>query len=664
MDKDNSKKLLEGEKDFKTREAYLVGKIRTLESKNKLLNSRSWKIFWSIRKSVDIFLKPIRRIAGLAPIRKLRTTIFIMYSLGAKSLYYLIRHKLGLLENYPFDGQVTNYLVWQKNIEPKTFLKNIIKSQNVKISVIMPVWNISPKYLKQAINSVLNQTYENWELCIYDDASTNKDTLKFLQKYENKPGIKIKYGKKNQNISLATNEALKLATGDFVLFLDNDDTLAKEALNEIVNVINKDKKVDVIYYDEDIILKNNLRVKPLLKPDWSPETLDATMYLAHSTYRKSIVDKLGGMRAGFEGSQDYDLVLRVRDITQNIIHIPKILYHWRRIPGSTSDVYEAKIDARKSAMKSLKESITRRKLSAKLEDGLTAPSFRIKYQIEKKPLISIIIPIRDNVKYLKTLLTSIEKKTTYKNYEILIMNNQSEEKETLKFLSQIKKKYRVIDHDDEFNFATINNKAVTLSKGEHILLLNNDMKVITGEWLESMLEFSQLKQIGVVGALLFFEDDTIQHAGCAIGIGGVAGHLYKYGRLDNAYMNRSLDLPKIIHNVSAVTGACIMVKKSIYQEVGGLDEKLKVAFNDIDFCLKVLKAGYRNVYTPFASLYHYESKSRGYEYEDPVKEYRFNQEVKYFKKKWKDFLKQGDPYYNPNFSRENEFGDMITFLKK
>lgn len=654
-----SKEIEKLEKEFRQREEYLVKKIRDLQAQNKNLQTKSWRFFWSIRVRITSLVKLWNRLMGMLLFRKIHTFFFVYSLLGIRGSIYLIRHKLGILEGFPFDHNVVDYLFWQKNIEPTTISKDLPNSTDIKISIVMPVWNIAPKYLKQAVDSVERQTYLNWEICMYDDASTNKATLRTLKQYEQNPKIKIQYGEQNKNISFATNEALKLATGEFVLFLDNDDMLAPHALNEIVKVI-KTKNADVIYYDEDIILGNNLRVKPILKPAWSPETLDATMFLAHSVYRRSLVEKVGGMRKGFEGSQDYDLILRVRDLTQNIVHIPKVLYHWRRITGSTADFYEAKATPKQSAQKALKESIDRRKLSAKLVDGLTAPSFRFKYKIKNNPLVSIIIPIRDNYKYLENLIISIEKKTIYKNYEILVMNNQSEKPETLQYLKKLKKKYRVVDYDDEFNFSAINNTAVRLAKGKHILLLNNDMKVISRGWLESMLEFSQQKSIGAVGALLLFEDNTIQHAGCAIGIGGVAGHLYKYGRLDDSVMNASLDFPHIIHNVSAVTGACLMVEKSIYLEVGGLDENLKVAFNDIDFCLKVLKAGYRNVYTPFTMLYHYESKSRGYEYLDPSQEFRFSNEVRYFKKKWKQFLKEGDPYYNPNFTRENEFGGLVT----
>lgn len=651
-------------KDMLLRESYLKAIIKDLKVQNQQLNSRTWKIFFNLRLRVVRIVRIINKVLSFSMVKKLFTLTNVYRSLGVEGVKILFKNKLNKLEDYPVDKFVIEYLTWQKKREPKTRSKKTT-SEDVKFSIIIPVWNVDPTLLKKAIYSVKRQRYTNWEICIYDDESTNIATLDYLKSIENKdPKIKVKYGTENLNISNATNKALEMASGEYVLFLDNDDSIAPHTLNEIALVLKANPKTDVVYYDEDIMLMNDLRVKPILKPDWSPETLDSIMYLAHSTYRKSLVDKLGGMRAGFEGSQDYDFALRVTEKTQNIVHIPKILYHWRRIPGSTADVYEGKDYAKKAAVKALKESIRRRTLKAEIFDGLTAPSNRFKYKVHDRPLVSIIIPTRNMVKYLKDCIESIENNTEYKNYEIIVVNNQSDDKTILKYFKKVSERHTILDYDQEFNYSAINNFAVSKAKGDHVLLLNNDIKIINKEWLESMLEFSQQREIGAVGALLFFEDDTIQHAGCAVGIGGVAGHFYKYSRLGDSNMNVSLDFPKIIHNVSAVTGACLMIKKKLYMQVGGLDEKFKVAFNDIDFCLKVLNAGYRNIYTPFAQLYHYESKTRGYEYLDPSQQLRFTNEVNHFKKKWKSFLNEGDPYYNPNFTRENEFGYLLTSEEK
>ncbi|HRN70178.1 MAG TPA: glycosyltransferase family 2 protein [Candidatus Woesebacteria bacterium] len=656
-------KRAEQEQKYLEREAYIVKTIDELRQQNQLFNSRSWRFYRNLQLRLNFLVKFMDKVSNIKIFRKLNTLFRVFKYLGISGVALLIKNKLKKTEDYPIDKFVVDYLHWQRVIEPKLFKKTNHKKikKNIKFSIITPVWNIEPELLHKAIDSVRQQTYSNWELCLYDDASTKSETLAYLKELEGtSENINVNYGKKNLNISLATNEALKTATGDYVLFLDNDDMLSPNALNEIVSRIHEKPKTDVVYYDEDIILMNDLRVKPILKPDWSPETLDATMYIAHATYRKSLVDKLGGMRKGFEGSQDYDLILRARDLTDNIEHISKVLYHWRRIPGSTADFYEAKTTPQEAAIKALKESIKRRKLKAKVEKGLTAPSFRFKYKIEDSPMVSIIIPTRNMKKYLKRCIDSVVNKTLYKNYEIIIVNNQSDDEETLKYFEEIgSEKIQILNYDDEFNYSAINNFAVKQARGKHVILLNNDTEVIDGEWLGSMLEFSQQKDIGAVGALLYFPDDTIQHAGCAIGIGGVAGHFYKYSRMGEHHMNVSLDFPKIIHNVSAVTGACLMIKKDLYLEVGGLEEKgLKVAFNDIDFCLKVLTKGFRNIYTPFATMYHYESKSRGYDYEDLEKQLRAEKEILFFKRKWGDFLKTGDPYYNSNFTRVNEFGEL------
>lgn len=654
---------VEQEQKYLEREAYIVKTIDELRKQNQLFNSRSWRFYRNLQQRLTFLVKCVDKFSNIKIFRKLNTLFRVFKYLGISGVALLIKNKLNKTEDYPIDKFVVDYLHWQKVIEPKLFKKTASKKikKDIKFSIITPVWNIDPELLHKAIDSVKQQTYSNWELCLYDDASTKTETIDLLKNLEGTSDkIKISYGTKNLNISLATNEALKMATGDYVLFLDNDDALSRHALHEIAYRINQKPETEIVYYDEDIMLMNDLRVKPILKPDWSPETLDSTMYIAHATYRKSLVDKLGGMRKGFEGSQDYDLILRARDLTDKIEHISKVLYHWRRIPGSTADFYEAKTSPQEAAINALEESIKRRKLKAKVEKGLTAPSFRFKYQIEGNPLVSIIIPTRNMKEYLKRCIDSVVEKTEYKSYEIIIVNNQSDDKETLKYFEEIRsEKIRILDYDDEFNYSAINNFAVKQARGKHVLLLNNDTEVIDGEWLESMLEFSQQKEVGAVGALLYFPDDTIQHAGCAVGIGGVAGHFYKYSRMGEHHMNVSLDLPKIIHNVSAVTGACLMIKKDLYLEVGGLEEKgLKVAFNDIDFCLKVLTKGYRNIYTPFATMYHYESKSRGYDYEDLEKQLRAEKEVQFFLRKWDKFLKKGDPYYNSNFTRENEFGEL------
>ena len=545
------------------------------------------------------------------------------------------------------------YLKWQKKYETKTFMK-LARSKDkipnkILFSIVVPTYNTNPDILEHTLRSVKKQIYENWELCIYDDASSSSETVEYLKKQLEivDERIKIKFGKKNGHISYATNQALKMATGEFILFLDHDDQLSSYALLAIANLLKKKPETDIIYYDEDKLNTKGFRIDPQFKPSWSPDTLLSTMYLAHSTYRTKLIKKLGGMRRGYEGSQDYDLALRATELTKNIERIPMILYHWRQIPGSTALTYETKDYASDSSKKAVQDAIKRRKLIADLKPGLTAPSSNISYRIIGNPKVSIIIPTKDKLNYVKTAIESIEAYTSYKNYEIILIDNNSEEDSTKKYLDNISKKHQVLKYNKPYNYAAINNFAVGKAKGKHILLLNNDIRIFNNDWLINLLRYSQLDHVGAVGGLLLFKNDTIQHAGVVIGIGGIASHLYREKEIT---VPAHLDFPRVIHNVSAVTGACLMVKKVLYEKVGGLDEELAVAFNDVDFCLKLLKEGFRNIYTPYSKIYHYESISRGYEHLDPSQQTRFTKEIHYFYKKWKTFIEEGDPYYNPNLS--------------
>jgi len=633
------------------------------EKLTKMFQILKYKCF-SNKKIVRLFLTIMDKIISLkflkAITRERLTKIFQIFRYeGPFSLMdFLIKY---LLARYRGDTLAQRYQTWIHTKENDWYRRELqefekFQDNKIKISIIMPVYNTNPSIITKAIQSVKDQVYKNWELCIHDDCSQKKGTKEIINKFARSDSrIKVSFGEKNGHISYATNQALKMATGEYVLFMDHDDMISPLTLFEIVKTIKHKPNVDVIYYDEDVITENDYRKFPIFKPNWSRETLYSIMYLAHSTYRLSLVKKVGGMRIGYEGSQDYDLILRISEFTENIEHIPYILYHWRQVAGSTASNYNAKDYARKAAKKALEDSIKRRKLKAEVTYGLTAATFRIKYEILNNPKVSIIIPTKDHKNDLQKCLASIENKTDYKNYEILIVNNNSKEADSLKYLAKIASKYKVLNYDREFNYAAINNFAVKHAIGEHILLLNNDTEVISSEWLKAMLEFSQQEKIGVVGALLLYFNNTYQHAGCTLGINGIAGHAYR--GISEKYTG-VLDKAKVIRNVSAVTGACLMVKKRIYKEVGGLDRKLKIAFNDIDFCLKVLKAGYRNIYTPYAKLYHYESKSRGKE-DTNEKQKRFSTEIQYMKQKWGKLL-ENDYYYNPNLTLKYEDESIDT----
>ena len=532
-----------------------------------------------------------------------------------------------------------------------------------KISIITPVYNVDPKWLDKCIHSVRNQFYENWELCLHDDASTNKETIKCLKKWKEKsdPRIKISFGKENQHISGASNETLKLATGDFVALLDNDDELSPDALYENVKLLNEYPEADFIYSDEDKIDEKGNRAEPFFKPDWSPDLFLSQMYTCHlGVYRKSIVDEIDGFRKGYEGSQDYDLVLRFIEKTgrEKIFHISKILYHWRKIAGSMAGKETAKDYTTVAAKKALGGYLERNKIEGEVLDGKFPGTYRVKRKILGNPKVSIIIPFKDQAKVMKVCVESILKKTDYGNFEIILVNNRSEKKETFDYLNSLKKEplIKILNYNKPFNYSAINNYAVKQASGEYVLFLNNDMDVISREWLSSMLEHAQRKEVGAVGAKLLYPNNTIQHAGVVMGL-RIAGHAFKYlPKEDPRYFCH----PHLIRNYCCVTAACLMIRKKTFEEMGGLDEKnLKVAFNDVDFCLRLIENGYYNVWTPYAELYHHESLSRGNDAEkglekrDPEKYRRIKAENDHMNKKWKRFIKR-DPFYNPNLTKRRE----------
>lgn len=526
------------------------------------------------------------------------------------------------------------------------------------ISIVMPVYNVDLKWFKEAIKSIKQQIYTNWELCIADDASTNPQLIKYLKYLSEDKKIKIIFREKNGHISEATNSALELATGSFVAFMDNDDYIYPHALAEVVKVLNEKPETDFIYSDEDKLEITGERVSPFFKPDWSPDLFMSTNYLCHLTVaRKEIVDLVGGFRKGYEGSQDYDLYLRITEKTDKIEHIPDILYSWRKIPGSTATQYKDKNYAEKTTLKALKDSLKRRKTRGEVFTGLFPGSFRVKYNIIGKPLVSIIIPTKDKNKYIERCISSIFAKTTYYNYEILIVDTGSTEKETLEYYKTIKEnpKIRFLYWKKNFNYSSVNNFGVKHSKGEYILLLNNDTEVITPNWIENLLEHAQRRRIGAVGAKLYYPDYKIQHAGIVLGINsgegrGVAGHAFKF------HTNKIQGFPiqkDIIRNYSGVTAACLMIQKKKFKEVGGLEEKLRIAFNDVDFCLKLLEKGYYNIYTPYTELYHHESISVGTPESQTRDIDEFKKEIDTMYERWEDKL-LNDSFYNKNLSLRSE----------
>lgn len=524
-----------------------------------------------------------------------------------------------------------------------------------KFSIIVPVYNTPERFLKEMVDSVRKQSYSNWQLCLANGSGDNKELNEQLKKLaESDPRICYTTLKENLGIAGNTNAALALAEGDFIALLDHDDFIAPNALFEFVKAINEDSSIDVLYSDEDKVdQKGKFHFFPHFKPDFNMDLLLTNNYICHFfAVRKNIVDKFGGFRSEYDGAQDYDFILRSIENTNNIKHIPKILYHWRSHMNSTAENPESKMYAYEAGRLAIEDHYKRVGIPAKVKMGVHFGYYNTVYQWEEKPLVSIIIPNKDHITDLDQCIRSLYGKLTYKNFEVIVVENNSEEKETFEYYDKIQKEFsdlKVVYWDGIFNYSAINNFGVTYAKGEYLLLLNNDTEVIAENLLESMLGYCMREDVGIVGAKLYYKDDTIQHAGVIIGVCGVAGHAFQgLSRDELGYMGRAT----CSQNFSAVTGACMMVKKSIYDQVGGLTEEFAVAFNDIDFCLKVEAIGKRIVFDVDAELYHYESKSRGFE-DTPEKQARFNGEISLFNHKWEKFLEQGDPYYNPNLSYKN-----------
>ena len=524
------------------------------------------------------------------------------------------------------------------------------------ISILMPVYNPPLVMLKEAIKSVQNQLYSNWELCIADDASTDNSVRELLKECADKDHrIKVVFREKNGHISAASNSALELASGEYVALLDNDDLLHEEALFWIVKTIADHPAAGLIFSDEDKVDQTGRFYDPYFKPDWNPDLFLSHNMICHlGVYQTNLVRKLGGFRVGYEGAQDYDLALRCTEQLQpkQIVHIPKVLYHWRSHPGSTAQAGSEKNYALLAGQRALNDHFTRIGISAKAE-LLDFGMYRAHYDIpHPAPLVSLIIPTRNGLNLVKQCITSLIDKTTYSNYEILIVDNSSDDPKILDYFTKVVSdaRIRVLRDERPFNYSALNNAAVLYARGEYLGLINNDIEVITPQWLDEMMSLATQPNVGAVGARLWYPNDTLQHGGVISGLGGVAGHSHKHlPKGHPGYFYRA----QLVQTLSAVTAACLIIKKDIYLQMGGLDEaNLKVAFNDVDFCLRVQEAGYRNVWTPYAELYHHESATRGFE-DTPEKQTRFSEEVLYMQKRWGNKLLH-DPAYNPNLTLDRE----------
>lgn len=554
-----------------------------------------------------------------------------------------------------FEPEEVPYGPWYQIYQPsqEVLAKQRMKKwkQAPKISVAVPAFMTPELFLRQMIESMLAQTYSNWELCIANGSPDDEKMEKVLKEYTAKDSRVIcKTLTDNRGIAENTNAAFSMASGDFIGLLDHDDILAPNALYEIAMAIGSNEDIDVVYTDEDkVTMDLSEYFQPHLKPDFSLDLLRSNNYICHFfVVKRELMEKAGGFRKEFDGAQDYDFIFRCTEKAQNIVHVPEILYHWRTHKASTADNPASKMYAFEAGKRAIEAHLERCKTSGTVSHTKDLGFYRVEYPVIGRPLVSIIIPNKDEKETLEKCLKSIRRHTAYDNLEIIIAENNSTTEMIFEYYKELEQlpDCKVITWKGEFNYSSINNFAVSHCKGQYLLFLNNDIEVITPNWLEEMLGNCQRKEVGVVGAKLYYPDDTIQHAGCVVGMGGIAGHMFvDMPKERSGYLHKA----SIQQDMSAVTAACMMIERQLFEDVEGFTEALSVAFNDVDLCLKIRTAGYLVVYDPYVQLYHYESKSRGKE-DNKEKVKRFQEEIEYIRCQWEDILKKGDPYYNKNLS--------------
>ena len=633
--------------------ADLAGRIADLEARcaeldfklNRIKTNPLWKMSAPLRRCMHFVLRQRDRLRNCGNLRG------FIGRLNYKKIELKARENYGT-KSFPTPEEA-------KAQRERQFQKM------VKISILVPLYNTPENFLREMIDSVMNQTYENWELCLADGSDEEHAYVgEVVREYQSRlsadqntgrgPSIQYKKLVKNEGISGNTNQCLTLATGEYIGLFDHDDILHPCALYEYVKVINE-KEADYIYCDETTFKSGDINRMITLhfKPDYAIDNLRANNYICHfSVFARQLLDGTELFRTRFDGSQDHDMILRLTSRAKCVVHVPKLLYYWRSHEGSVASDINAKsyaIEAAKGAVADHLKTQGFRNFEITSTKAFET-IFRIKYEIQGNPKVSIVIPNKDHLEDLKRCITSIVEKSTYDNYEILVVENNSTTKEIFGYYKKLQENpaIKVLTYKGEFNYSRINNLAAARASGEYILLLNNDTQVITLDWIEELLMYAQRKDVGAVGAKLYYEDKTIQHAGVVLGLGAhrTAGHSH-YGISYNnlGYMGRLC----YAQNVMAVTGACLMMRKALFEKLGGLDENFAVSLNDVDLCVRAWKAGYVNVFTPFAELYHYESVSRGLDNAGEKAE-RYNRESEAFREKWKEILAQGDPYYNPNFS--------------
>ncbi len=554
--------------------------------------------------------------------------------------------------------EASSYDQWREHYEPKpeelAAQRSRVFEYQPFFSIVIPLYRTNEKFLREMIDSVKNQTYTNWELCMAD-GSADGSLTGILEQYAAEDGrIHFSTLAANEGISGNTNAALEMAQGDYVVLADHDDILPENALYELAEALNKDRTIDVLYSDEDKISMNGKKFfEPHFKSDYNLDLLCSMNYICHLfAVKRSLQQKIGLFRQEYDGAQDYDFIFRCCEAAENICHIPKILYHWRCHMDSTAANPESKLYAFEAGRRAVEAHYKRVGIPAKVENTQFYGMYHTVYEWKEEPLVTILIPNKDHTEDLDKCITSIYDKSDYHNFEFVIVENNSTEPETFAYYEKIQKEHaniRVVYYKGEFNYSKINNFGAAEAKGDYILLLNNDTEIINESCIREMVNVCMREDVGIVGARLYYGDDTIQHAGAVMGFGGMAGHTFiGKSRYDTGYFGRIV----CTQDYSAVTAACLMTKKEVYEAVGGLDEDYQVAFNDIDFCLKVRRLGKLVVYNPYAELYHYESKSRGLE-DTPEKVERFSGEVERLVTRWPEYFEKGDPYYNRNLTLDN-----------
>lgn len=628
------------------RNADLAGRVADLEAKcdelsfqlNRIKTNPIWKASAPLRRCMHFVLRQRNRLKNCGSIRG------VISKLEYKKIEKKAMQRYG---TQSFPGQ-----------EEAERQRGESFPRMIKFSILVPLYNTPENFLREMIDSVMAQTYEKWELCLADGSDAEHGYVRqIVEEYQKKDVQgRIIYEKldKNEGISGNTNHCLAMSTGEYIGLFDHDDILHPSVLYEYIKAINE-KNADYLYCDETTFKSGNINQMLTMhfKPDYAVDNLRANNYICHfSVFARKLLDGTELFRSRFDGSQDHDMILRLTDRAEHVVHVPKLMYYWRSHPGSTASDINAKPYAVESAKGAVADHLKRHGFEHFQITSTRAfeTIFKIRYQIIGSPKISIIIANKDHVGDLKRCITSVIEKSTYENYEIIVVENNSTEADTFAYYEELKENERIkiVTFEGSFNYSAVNNLGAANASGEYLLLLNNDTQVITVNWIEEMLMYAQRDDVGAVGAKLYYADKTIQHAGVVLALGAhrTAGHSHYGQHRDNlGYMGRLC----YAQNVSAVTGACLLVKKSLFDIAGGLDESFEVSLNDVDFCLKLRQRGYLNVFTPFAELYHYESVSRGLD-DRGEKAERYNEESERFRKKWKEVLETGDPYYNSNFS--------------